>query len=115
MKESPQSKPGGSGSAGDRTLTIRAFRALNKNTLQGVFSATLPSGLIIHDLLLHEQEGHRWIGVPAKEYLDKNGARHFTPILGFTSRQLADRFQSTVLAALDDYLAHNPGAREERP
>jgi hypothetical protein len=108
------SKPAGRATGGDRTLNIRDFRALSKNTLRGSFTATLPSGLIVHELLLHEKEGNRWVGVPAKEHLDKNGVRHFTPILGFSSRELADRFQAEVLEALDHYLASQHGTAKER-
>jgi hypothetical protein len=49
----------------------------------------MPSGMIVHDQMLHEKQASRWIGLPSKERIDKNGVRRFTPMLGFASRDLA--------------------------
>jgi hypothetical protein len=59
-------------------------------------------------------EGGAGSGLPAKEWLDQKGGRQFSRIIEFDSPAHTARFQTQVLAALDDYLAHNPGAGEER-
>jgi hypothetical protein len=97
-------KPGAQ-NAGHRSILIRDWKPLSKNTLRGFFSATLPSGLVLHDLMLHESNGKRWIGLPGKPYTDASGKETYAKIIDFATRAVADRFRDAVLRALDDHLA----------
>jgi hypothetical protein len=92
------SKPAASGTE------ISDFKPLSKNTVHAAFDVTLPSGMIVRSVLLHERDGRRWVSLPAKEWTNASGERQFTPIVEFTSRTVADRFRDTVLEALDRYL-----------
>jgi hypothetical protein len=110
-----KSKPAGPGASGHRAVDIRDFKPLDKNTLRAVFTANLASGMVIHGLMLHERAGRRWVGLPAKEYTDRTGARQFARIIEFINRAAADRFQATVLEALDRHLETiTPPARPAR-
>jgi hypothetical protein len=100
----PMNSPSRPAASPGRTVQIRDFKSLAKNTLHGVFSATLPSGMVIHGLTLHEREGRRWIGLPAREYIDQTGGRQFARIIEFINRTTADRFQAAALEALDRHL-----------
>jgi hypothetical protein len=93
-------RPGG----GHQSIVIADWRPRQKNTLQGFFTATLPSGLVFHDLMLHERNGTRWIGFPAREWKDAEGRRNFARFIDFRDRTTADRFRGAVLLALDQYL-----------
>jgi hypothetical protein len=86
------------------TIVISNWRPFEKNTLRGFFNATLPSRLVIQGLTLHHKGESRWVGMPAKEYVDKNGIKKYQPIIDFVSREDSDRFQVQVLAALDHHL-----------
>jgi hypothetical protein len=81
-------------------MKISDWKALNKNTLRGIFTLALPSGMAIHGCMLHVKNGSRWIGLPAKEY-QVNGERKFSRLIEFTSKDRHERFQAEVLTALD--------------
>jgi hypothetical protein len=101
-------KPAASGSGGHREVQIRDFKSLNKNTLRAVFTASLRSGMTVHGLMLHEREGRRWISLPSKEYVAKNGERSYTPIIEIPDRADFKRFQAEILAAVDHHLSREP-------
>jgi hypothetical protein len=96
-------KPAGE-NGGQRDILIADWKPLVKNTLRGFFTATLPSGLIIHGLSLHEKGEMRWVGMPAREWVDNSGEKQFAKIIEFRDRATADRFRDEVLEALDCYL-----------
>jgi hypothetical protein len=76
--------------------------------LKAFFSAILPSGLVFHDLMLHEKNSSRWISFPAREYKDATGNKQYARFIEFTDRAVADRFRDAVLEALDRYLEEQP-------
>jgi hypothetical protein len=85
-------------------IVISDWKPYEKNSLRGFFTATLPSGLVFHKLMLHERNGARWIAFPAREWVDAQGKKQFARFIEFTNREAADRFRDQVLAALDRYL-----------
>jgi hypothetical protein len=91
-----------------RKIVISDWKPLDKNTLRGSFTAALPSGMIIKGLMLMESHGKRWIGLPAKEWLDPFNKRNFSQIIEFVDGETRDKFQHLVLTALD---AHLEGGR----
>jgi hypothetical protein len=99
-----QAKPAG-GNGGHREIIIADWKPHEKNTLKGFFTASLPSGLVFHDLMLHERNGARWIAFPAREWKDAEGNRQFARFVEFSSRKAGERFRDQVLAALDKHLA----------
>lgn len=86
--------------APSRDVQTSEWRARNNKTLRGFFTVTLPSGLVIHDCMLHEKGDDRWISLPAREY-EQNGARKWAQIITFTDKAAEQRFRDQVLAALD--------------
>jgi hypothetical protein len=100
-------KPG-AGSAGHRNIQIADFRPHEKNTLKAFFTAILPSGLVFHDLMLHEKNSSRWISFPGREYKDAAGNRQYARFVEFVDRAAADRFRDVVLEALDRYREAQP-------
>jgi hypothetical protein len=89
---------------GQRSVRISDWRPLDRNTLKGAFTVVLPSGLIIHDVMVHEKNGERWLSFPAKEWEDARGNRQFARFIGFADRATSDRFRDQVLAALAEHL-----------
>ena len=75
----------------------------------GFFSASLPSGLELHELMVHHRDGSWWLSFPSKPMLGADGAalrddggkiRYSAPLVSFSSRQARDRFIEQVLEAL---------------
>jgi hypothetical protein len=92
------------GNGGYRSIEICDWKPLIKNTLRGFFSATLPSGITIHNLTVHEKGEARWIGLPAREWTDQQGQKQYAKLIEFRDRATADRFRDTMLEALDRHL-----------
>lgn len=87
-----------------REITISDWKPLSKNTLRGFFSATLPSGMVLHNLMLHQKGAIRWVGFPAREWTNNQGEKQYAKLIEFTDRGTADRFRDSVLDALDRHL-----------
>jgi hypothetical protein len=92
-------------SGGHQEIVITDWRPHQKNSLRAFFSATLPSGLILHDLMLHEKDKVRWVGFPGREWVNQSGEKQYARFVEFTSRAVADRFRDALLAAIDRFTA----------
>ena len=88
--------------AKDRFI-VREWRPFEKNTLRGFLSLELPSGIIIHNCMLHEKNGAKWIGLPAREY-QKGGERSWMALVDFADKESRQSFQEYALQAVDSYL-----------
>jgi hypothetical protein len=97
--------------------------AVTKNSLRGFVTLILPSGLVIHDCTVHEKDGQRWIGLPGKPQLDRDG-RHrkdangkplYTVVLDFADRNARAAFQRQALAAIDALLGTADAVTERAP
>jgi hypothetical protein len=92
------------GDGGCREIVISNWRLHQKNSLRAFFTATLPSGLVLHNLMLHEKDCSRWIGFPAREWTSEQGGKQFAKLIEFAARATATRFRDHVLAAIDRHL-----------
>jgi hypothetical protein len=80
-----------------RTPKISNVRIVNRRSLVASFDIELPPGLVIHDGLLLESHGRRWIGLPSKPYQTKDGRSGWTPLISFASAEARDAFQGSIL------------------
>ena len=92
------------GTGGHRDFVVSNWKAHRKNTLQGFLSLTLSSGLVIHNVTLHEKNGKRWIGMPGRTYAASDGTTTYAPIVDFASREKHARFQEMALTAVESFL-----------
>jgi hypothetical protein len=99
---------GARGRLDHRDVVIAGWKRLQKGTLVGFFSATLPSGMVLHNLMLHERNGARWIGFPGREWTNQAGQQQFAKLIEFRDRATADKFRDAVLDALDKHLEQLP-------
>jgi hypothetical protein len=90
---------GNSVSAPGTQARILGFKPFEKNTLRGFFDIELASGLILRGCTLHEKNGRRWDGLPAKPYTANDGGQTWAAIVDFRDRQTASRFQAMTTAA----------------
>jgi hypothetical protein len=54
-------------------ITITDWKPRESGTLRGFFTAHLASGLVLHELTLHERDGKWWISFPSKPMLGAEG------------------------------------------
>jgi hypothetical protein len=99
--------------SGKFSVAIVDFRPLRRNTLVGFASVRINElRLVIHDVAIHSKgEGGRWVQLPAKPQLDKNGVQLrdartgkplFSPVLEFPDWKVRVAFSHAVCAALLD-------------
>jgi len=97
-------------------IEIRKFRKHQKGTLVGFTNILMTTiGLEIRDVTLHRKDGQRWIGLPARPYVDANGETKYAYIVKFVDKDRWSRFQKEVLAAVDEYLADHDKSAAEIP
>jgi len=90
-------------------MKVLDFRPVDKNTLKGFFTLELPSGLLIHDMCLHEKNSKRWVSFPARPYTAKDGTEKWARIVDIPDR---DRWGQFNRQALDAVAKFQPPAAE---
>lgn len=85
-------------------IQVQDWKPFEKNTLRGFFTVILPSGLVIHSVMLHVKGDSRWISFPAREYTNQQGEKEYARLLEFTDSKIGNRFRDQVIAALDRHL-----------
>ena len=90
-------------------IVISDWKSRQSGTLRGFFTTTLPSGLVLHELMLHERDDKWWISFPSKPMMGTDGialrderskVRYGAPLVEFASPQARNRFSDQVLEAL---------------
>ena len=86
-------------------IRIDAVKAFTKNTLIAFVDFTiLEVGLTIKGSTIHEKEGKRWVGMPAREYTTEEG-RKWVPVIEFDSKESRYALNDSLLAATEGFQA----------
>jgi hypothetical protein len=94
------------------SVHVEAFKPHHSNTLRGFVTVTIPElRLRIVDLTVHEKNNSRWVGLPAKPQIERNGTVRkddrgkvlYTTVIEFTSREVRDAFSARVIEALLEF------------
>ncbi len=90
------------------------WRPIEKNTLRGLATLQLASGLIIVDATLHEKNGSRWVSMPGKPWKDKDGSTKYAQVIDFIDKETRDRFSRAAVQAIDRFTGAQaePGATD---
>jgi hypothetical protein len=98
------------------TIQIVSFKALRSNTLRGFVDIIIPElHLRIYDCAAHSSHGKRWICLPAKPQITREGAARrdphtgkvaYSPVLEFTGKATRDAFSQRVITALLETFPH---------
>lgn len=97
---------------------ISDWKPVRRGALRGFVTATLPSGMIVHEISVFETNGRAWASPPSKLMIDREGhamlddagKRRYSPLIEFTEKATRDRFSDAIIAALR---AAHPGALDE--
>jgi hypothetical protein len=102
-----------------RGITLLEWRPFHRNTLFGFAAVRVEAvGLTISDIAVHQKNESRWVSLPSKPMLDRDGAIvrdpatskiRYSPILQWRDRATAERFSHAVIEAL---LAAHPDTFE---
>lgn len=105
----PQNAKAAAGDRGDRNFRVLDWKPLQRATLQGFFSITTPSGLIIKDLSLHQRGEDRWVSFPGKPFKKADGSAGYINLVDFESKDLRQKFQALALHAIDAFIRAGGG------
>ena len=91
-----------------RPPIIEEFIPVIRNTLRGFARARMPSGTIFHDIGIHQQGAAAWASPPSRARLDRDqrqmkdaaGKLLWLPVVTFETRELRDRFSSSIVEAV---------------
>jgi hypothetical protein len=95
------------------------FTSLERGALKGFADLALDSGMIIHDALVMESHGKRWVNLPAKPQLDadkrakvgEDGKIAYMPVVSIPDRDRREVFSNSALNAIDAFRQqHRSGA-----
>jgi hypothetical protein len=98
------------------SVRVEAFKPLRSNTLFGFADLVIPElCLRVRDATVHQMNGRRWVGLPAKPQINRDGVVRrdargkilYAAVLQFIDRTAADAFSARVIGAL---LAEYPHA-----
>jgi hypothetical protein len=94
------------------TVIVESFTPRRSNTLVGFCSVIIPElHLKIFDVSVHEKNASRWVGLPGKAQItrdgtvrkDERGKVLYTPTIEFTRRATRDAFSALVIASLLEF------------
>jgi hypothetical protein len=97
---------------GKLTVQVEAFAPRRSNTLVGFCTVIIPEmHLKIIDLSVHEKNESRWMGLPAKPQIaregtvrrDERGKTAYSPVLEFTDKATRDAFSARVVTSLLEF------------
>jgi hypothetical protein len=90
-------------------IEVVRFKERENNTLRGFVTVRVTDiGLEIRNIMVHQKDERRWIGMPAKPY-EKDGKTQYSYVTYFYDKNMGIEFQYSVLAALDKYLEKDKG------
>jgi hypothetical protein len=91
------------------SVQVEAFKPMRSNTLVGFATIIIPElHLRIVDLVVHEKNESRWVNLPAKPQItregtvrrDENGKVTYLPVLEFADKATRDAFSTRAIEAL---------------
>jgi hypothetical protein len=89
-------------------FVIEDFAPQASNTPRGFARVCLPSGMILHDVAIHQRNDAAWASSASKPMVDgsgtvirdQKGKTKYALIIEFASRELRDRFSTAAIQAL---------------
>src|SRR5579862_9029518 len=95
-----KAKPAGA-SGGHRTITMSNWKPRENDSLLGFLTLTLPSSMVIHNCQLIEAGSRRWVGLPARRFLEADGKIHYEPLIEFVTASAGRNFRAAALRAVE--------------
>jgi hypothetical protein len=96
------------------SVIIEEFNLVVRNSLRGFARVRMPSGVIFHDVGIHEKDGARWASPAGRAMIGKDGTQltrdgklAWQPVISFASKEIRDVFSRAVIAAVQ---TSHPGA-----
>jgi hypothetical protein len=106
------------------SVRVESFKPFRSSSVYGFADLVIPEvRLRIREATLHQMGGSRWVGLPAKPQVDRDGVVRrdahgkvlYASVLQFTDRATADAFSARTIAALVEAYPHAFADQETTP
>jgi hypothetical protein len=78
------------------------YRTIGKNTLRATADLEIPKSRVkLHGYMWHEKAGAEWISLPSREWVAKDGKRHFAVLINFTDEDVERRALDAIRGLAD--------------
>jgi hypothetical protein len=95
-------------------LEVQNINAINKGTLLAVCDVHIvPWKLTLKEIKIFEKGANRWIGMPAREFVNEMGEKKYIELMEFDNEGVKNRFRSQIMGAIDKFLSENPDMKPE--
>jgi hypothetical protein len=100
---------------GDRPLVqapivARNWKRVDRATIVGIVDIVVVKWqLEVKGCRWHRKGDKEWLGLPAREWTDKDGNKQFADVIGFVNHGTARRFREAALAAIKAAARSNGG------
>ena len=91
-------------SGGHRRISVSNWKPLNKGSLRGFLTLSLPNGLIIHNCRFLEVGERSWVGLPALCFQAADGSINYRPVLDYKTKSARRNFEQAALHAVERFL-----------
>jgi hypothetical protein len=82
-------------------IEILEYKPMDKGALKGYVNIYMPkNGLELYGCALFEKDDKAWVGLPQKEYTDKDGQKKYMSIIRWRERSHQDAFNRAVIEAV---------------
>jgi len=90
-------------------LEVTNINPINKGSLIATCSVRIvPWKTTLHEIKIFEKGANRWLGMPAREFVNDAGEKKYIELVTFDSDAQKNRFRSQIMGAVDKFLAGNP-------
>ena len=95
-------------------LEVQNINAINKGTLLAVCDVHIvPWKLTLKEIKIFEKGANRWIGMPAREFVNEMGEKKYIELMEFDNEGVKNRFRSQIMGTIDKFLSENPDMKPE--
>jgi DNA-binding cell septation regulator SpoVG len=98
-----KAKPAGA-CGGHRRITVSNWKPLDRGSLRGFLTLSLPSGFVINNCQLIDTGHSQWIGMPARCIVAADGSKHYAPTVEYVTKRARRRFEKAALDAVAAFL-----------
>jgi len=91
------------------------YKGVNKGSCLGIASIFIPAwGIQINGIgLMKTNGGARWVNLPSKEYLNKEGEKKYMPYFKFREKYHQEAFCMQIKDAIDFWIReHDNGGKQ---
>lgn len=95
-------------------LEVQNIQPVHKGNLLAVCDVhIIPWKMTLNEIKIFEKGANRWIGMPAREFVNEQGERKYIELVTFDNDGVKNRFRSQIMGAIDKFLAENPDMKPE--